>query len=85
MAQKERVTQFGHSNEGYFMTSFLGHELKKQEILGKTDRLLSFDMTRSAYKMTPPKIVTQQPYGLHRETHRHTRPTILIFLLVFFA
>jgi hypothetical protein len=74
----------GHNNE------------LKLEVLGRTDRLLSLDTTRTAKKTTPPTILRcrwnvliellpSNDRGIHRQTHRHTRPAILLLLLVFAA
>jgi hypothetical protein len=68
----------------------------KQDILWRTNRLLSFDMLWTTYKMTPPKILLcrrnvftellpSNGKGKHRPTHRHTRPTIYLSLGVFVA
>jgi hypothetical protein len=69
---------------------------KIQEVLGRTNRLLSFNKTRIAYKTTPPtilrcrgKVFTEllpsNDRGVHRQTHRHTHPTTLPLLRVLVA
>jgi hypothetical protein len=62
---------------------------------GRTNRLQSFDMRRTAYKTTPPiicclgKVFTEllpsNDRDIHRQTHRHMRPTILTFFRAFVA
>jgi hypothetical protein len=63
---------------------------------GRTNRLLSFNMTRTAKKTRPPTILRfrgnvfteflpSNNSGMHRQTHRHTRRTILLLLRVFFV
>jgi hypothetical protein len=68
----------------------------KQEILGRINRLLSFEVTESSQKMTPPTILRcsgnvftellpSNSTVIHRQTHRYTPPTILLVLRAFLA
>jgi hypothetical protein len=68
----------------------------KQDVLGRTNRLLSFDTTWTAQKTMPPTILrcrgnvftellSSSDRGIHRQTHRHTRPIIILLLRVFIA
>jgi hypothetical protein len=70
----------------------------KQEVLGRTNRLFSFDTTWTAYKTTPPTILRRckplpsNDRGIHgptdsptRTAQKVTRPTILILLPEFLA
>jgi hypothetical protein len=67
-----------------------------QEVPGKTNRLLSFDMTRTPWKTLPPTILRcrgniftellpSNDKGIHRQSHRRTHPTVLILLREFFT
>jgi hypothetical protein len=66
-----------------------------QEVLGKTNRLISLYMTRTAKQMTPPilccrgnvfrDLLPNNDSGINRQTHRYAHPTILLFLRVFIA
>jgi hypothetical protein len=68
----------------------------RQEVLGRNNRLLSFDKTRTAQRVTPQKCLPRcgnvftEPLpsnkkGVHRQTHRDMRPTTLLLLRVFVA
>jgi hypothetical protein len=68
----------------------------KLEVVGRTNRLLSFDTTRTAQETTPPTILPcsgnvltellpSNDRMIHRQTHRHTRPTTLLLLRVYVA
>jgi hypothetical protein len=56
-------------------------KIQEREILGRTNRLLCFDATRTAYKTTPPtihccgniytKLLPNNDRGIHTQTHRH--------------
>jgi hypothetical protein len=66
--------------------------LKRQEVLETTDCLFSYDTIQTAQKTRPPAILrcnqnvfTELVPSNDREIHRHTRPTILLLLRVFFA
>jgi hypothetical protein len=61
----------------------------KQEVLGRTNHLLSFDRTRIAYETQPPTVLRcvftellDTSMGIYRQTRRQ-RPTGLLLFLVF--
>jgi hypothetical protein len=64
------------------------------KILGRTNRLLSYDTTRNAQETTPPTILRSRgnffkellpsnDRGIYRQIHRHARPTILLLHISF--
>jgi hypothetical protein len=72
------------------------YSIFKQEVLGRTNSLLSFDTTRTACKTTPPTILRcsrnaltelfpSNNKGIYRQIHRHTSPTFLLLLCVLVA
>jgi hypothetical protein len=63
----------------FFRNDLWSDEIFKQEFLGRTNRLLSFDMTWTAYKTTPPitlrfreqvfnELLCSNDRGLYRQT-----------------
>jgi hypothetical protein len=44
----------------------------KQEVLGRTSRILAFDTTRTAFRTTPPTILLCFVYSLHQEHSNRT-------------
>jgi hypothetical protein len=68
--------------------------IKLQDVLERTTRLLSFDMTRTAWKTTPQTLLRcrgnvftlllpNNDRGRHRQTHRHMRLTVLLLLSMY--
>jgi hypothetical protein len=65
-----------------------------QQVLGRTNRICSFDTTRDRIENDASinchgnaftELLPSNDSGIHRQTYRHTRPTIILLLCVFIA